>query len=213
MRGSVIKRGSTYSIVLDRGRGPDGKRQRKWHSGYRTRKDAERARVELLAQVDHGIYVEPSRLTEHGREKGVLVPARRALSRGRAPRDGQQRDHPMSSSRLSGSRRILSAPTPTGLQEGCTATMTAQRTAPQHSPDQGGCFELAPGLEPGSAVYKTGADRPPGAGACCPCSSRRVGRPASALLTAQVVPGGMTTRMTSCLLPTPSSPPPPASRS
>jgi integrase len=63
MRGSVIKRGSTYSIVLDLGRGPDGRRQRRWHSGYRTRKDAERARVELLAQVDHGIYVEPSRLT------------------------------------------------------------------------------------------------------------------------------------------------------
>jgi integrase len=63
MRGSVIKRGSTYSIVLDLGRGPDGRRQRRWHSGYRTRKDAERARVELLVQVDHGIYVEPSRLT------------------------------------------------------------------------------------------------------------------------------------------------------
>jgi hypothetical protein len=63
MRGSVIKRGSTYSIVLDLGRGPDGKRQRKWHSGYRTRKDAERARIELLARLDHGSYVEPSRLT------------------------------------------------------------------------------------------------------------------------------------------------------
>jgi integrase len=63
MRGSVIKRGSTYSIVLDLGRGPDGKRQRKWHSGYRTRKEAERARIELLARVDQGAYVEPSRLT------------------------------------------------------------------------------------------------------------------------------------------------------
>jgi len=63
MRGSVIKRGSTYSIVLDLGRGPDGKRQRKWHSGYRTRKDAERARIELLARLDQGSYVEPSRLT------------------------------------------------------------------------------------------------------------------------------------------------------
>ena len=63
MRGSVIKRGSSYSIVLDLGRGPDGKRQRKWHSGYRTRKDAERARIELLARLDQGSYVEPSRLT------------------------------------------------------------------------------------------------------------------------------------------------------
>ncbi len=62
MRGSVIKRGSTYSVVLDLGRGPDGKRQRKWHSGYRTKKEAEKARIELLARVDQGAYVEPSRL-------------------------------------------------------------------------------------------------------------------------------------------------------
>jgi integrase len=62
-RGSIIKRGSTYSIVLDLGRGPDGRRVRRWHSGYRTKKDAERARTELLARVDQGAYVEPSRLT------------------------------------------------------------------------------------------------------------------------------------------------------
>ncbi len=63
MRGSVIKRGTTYSVVLDLGRGPDGKRVRRWHSGYRTKKDAERARTELLARIDQGSYVEPSRLT------------------------------------------------------------------------------------------------------------------------------------------------------
>jgi hypothetical protein len=62
-RGSIIKRGSTYSIVLDLGRGPDGRRVRRWHSGYRTKKDAERARTELLARVDQGAYVEPSRIT------------------------------------------------------------------------------------------------------------------------------------------------------
>jgi hypothetical protein len=62
-RGSIIKRGSTYSVVLDLGRGPDGRRVRRWHSGYRTKKDAERARTELLARVDLGAYVEPSRLT------------------------------------------------------------------------------------------------------------------------------------------------------
>jgi Arm DNA-binding domain len=49
-RGSIIKRGSTYSIVLDLGHGPDGRRVRRWHSGYRTKKDAERARTELLAR-------------------------------------------------------------------------------------------------------------------------------------------------------------------
>jgi integrase len=62
-RGTIIRRGTTYSVVLDLGRGPDGKRIRRWHSGYRTRKDAERARVELLTRVDQGGYVEPSRLT------------------------------------------------------------------------------------------------------------------------------------------------------
>jgi integrase len=63
VRGTIIKRGTTYSVVLDLGRGPDGRRIRRWHSGYRTKRDAERARVELLARVDHGSYVEPSRLT------------------------------------------------------------------------------------------------------------------------------------------------------
>jgi hypothetical protein len=57
-------------------------------------------------------------------------------------------------------------------------------------------WELAGGLNPQPAVYKTGADRPRRAGGCCPCSSGRAGRPASALLTGRVVAGGMTSRMT-----------------
>jgi hypothetical protein len=57
-------------------------------------------------------------------------------------------------------------------------------------------LELAPGLEPEPAVYKTTANRPAGTGKCCPRSSRRTGRPASALLTGRVAPGGMTSRMT-----------------
>jgi len=63
MRGTVIRRGTAYSVVLDLGKGADGKRIRKWHSGYRTKKEAERARVELLGQVDRGSYVDPSKLT------------------------------------------------------------------------------------------------------------------------------------------------------
>jgi len=59
VRGTVIKRGTTYSVVLDLGRGPDGRRIRRWHSGVRT----QRARVELLARLEEGRYVEPSRLT------------------------------------------------------------------------------------------------------------------------------------------------------
>jgi hypothetical protein len=37
-RGSIIKRGSTDSIVLDLGRGPDGRWVRRWDSGYRTKR-------------------------------------------------------------------------------------------------------------------------------------------------------------------------------
>src|SRR6266487_3044176 len=63
VRGTVIKRGDGYSVVLDLGRGPNGKRIRRWHSGYRTKRDAERARVELLAKLDQGAYIPPSKLT------------------------------------------------------------------------------------------------------------------------------------------------------
>jgi integrase len=63
MRGTVLKRGNTWSVVLDVGRGTDGRRIRKWHSGFRTKREAERARVELLSRLDHGAYVSPSKVT------------------------------------------------------------------------------------------------------------------------------------------------------
>lgn len=63
MRGTVIKRGKTWSVVVDLGRDAAGQRVRRWHSGYRTRKEAERARVELLGRLDQGTYVAPTRLT------------------------------------------------------------------------------------------------------------------------------------------------------
>ena len=81
MKGTVIKRGSTYSVVLDLGRGPHGRRVRKWHSGYRTKKDAERARVELLARLDQGAYVEPSNLTVAAFLRDHWLPGLRAQVR------------------------------------------------------------------------------------------------------------------------------------
>lgn len=64
MRGSVVKRGTKWAVVVDLGTDPaTGKRRQKWHSGFRTRKEAERARTEILSRLDHGTYVEPSPLT------------------------------------------------------------------------------------------------------------------------------------------------------
>src|SRR5919199_108520 len=64
MKGTVIKRGGKWSVVLDLGPDPTtGKRLRRWHSGYATKKEAERARVELLHQLVTGQYVEPTKET------------------------------------------------------------------------------------------------------------------------------------------------------
>jgi len=66
MRGSVVqkqKSGKWY-VVLDLERDGTGQgRRQKWHSGYATKRDAERALAGLLAARYDGSYVEPSRLT------------------------------------------------------------------------------------------------------------------------------------------------------
>ncbi|CAN5814533.1 tyrosine-type recombinase/integrase [soil metagenome] len=63
MKGSVIKRGSKWAVVVDQGRDAAGKRIRKWHSGYPTKKAAEQARIEILSSMQNGVYVAPSKVT------------------------------------------------------------------------------------------------------------------------------------------------------
>ena len=78
MRGTVIKRGTSWSVVIDLGRDGTGRRVRKWHSGYRTKKEAERARTELLSQLDRGSYVPPTKLTLGTFLTQEWLPAKRA---------------------------------------------------------------------------------------------------------------------------------------
>jgi integrase len=67
MSGSIVKRGSSYSIKVELPRDPvTGKRRQKWVSGFRTKAEAERARIDLLSRVQSGTYVEPSRETLGG---------------------------------------------------------------------------------------------------------------------------------------------------
>ena len=62
MRGSIIRRGKSYSVVVDLGRDPEtGRRRQKWHSGYRTKREAEVALADLVGSVDRGTYVAPSK--------------------------------------------------------------------------------------------------------------------------------------------------------
>ncbi|MGH9032945.1 MAG: tyrosine-type recombinase/integrase [Acidimicrobiia bacterium] len=63
-RGSVSKRGSTWTIVLDVGPDPvTGRRRQKSKGGFRTRKAAEAGLRELSASVDAGQFVERSTKT------------------------------------------------------------------------------------------------------------------------------------------------------
>ena len=66
MRGSVIEKpkgSGNWYVVFDLE--PDGssKRRQKWHSGYRGKREAQRALAALLAAANQGTYVEPGRLT------------------------------------------------------------------------------------------------------------------------------------------------------
>ena len=61
MRGSVVRRGDRYYVKIELDPDPrTGRRRQKWHAGYRTKREAERARVDLLSKLDRGEYVEPS---------------------------------------------------------------------------------------------------------------------------------------------------------
>lgn len=64
MRGHIRKRGPSWSVVVDVGRDPEtGRRKQKWHGGFQTRKEAQRALTEILGRLEEGTFVERSRLT------------------------------------------------------------------------------------------------------------------------------------------------------
>jgi integrase len=64
MRGSVIKRGNGYSVVVELDRDPiTNKRRQKWHSGYPTKKKAEAALADMITSINKGVYVEKTRQT------------------------------------------------------------------------------------------------------------------------------------------------------
>ncbi len=51
MRGHVRKRGNTWSVVVDLGTDENGRRRQKWHSGFRTKRDATGGLTEILARL------------------------------------------------------------------------------------------------------------------------------------------------------------------
>lgn len=64
MKGKVIKRGKTYTFIVDLPPDPStGERNQKWKGGFRTKGDAERALADLLSSVNRGEYVAENNMT------------------------------------------------------------------------------------------------------------------------------------------------------
>lgn len=62
MRGHIVKRGISYSIVLDIGRdAKTGKRKQKWFSGYKTKKAAEKAMSERISEIENNNFIVPEK--------------------------------------------------------------------------------------------------------------------------------------------------------
>jgi integrase len=63
-RGHIRRRGSTWALVVDLGADPSTRRRKQqWVSGFGTRKDAQRALIEILGQLDQGIHMPRSTQT------------------------------------------------------------------------------------------------------------------------------------------------------
>ncbi|MDR4315045.1 prophage LambdaBa04, site-specific recombinase, phage integrase family [Niallia circulans] len=64
MKGYVRKRGKTWSYTVDVGRDPiTNKRKQKTKSGFKTKKEAEKALNELNYELNNGLWIEPSKIT------------------------------------------------------------------------------------------------------------------------------------------------------
>ncbi len=67
MRGFITRKGNAWYAVTELPRDPStGKRRKKWHSGFRTKKEAEAALVDILSRMQQGLYVEPSKRSLSG---------------------------------------------------------------------------------------------------------------------------------------------------
>ncbi len=87
MQGHIHKRTSVdrngrartlWYVVVDIGRTSGGRRRQKWHGSFPTRKAAEAARAELVAEIHRGTYVEPAKVTLESWVREVWLPSMRS---------------------------------------------------------------------------------------------------------------------------------------
>jgi integrase len=79
-RGSIRKRGSSWTVVVDVGRDPTTRRRRQTsRGGFKTRREANRWLTQTLGQLDGGVYVAPTRQTVGEHLLGWLPAVRSSL--------------------------------------------------------------------------------------------------------------------------------------
>jgi hypothetical protein len=63
-RGSIRKRGQTWTVVVDVGRDPTTRKRRQTsRGGFKTRREASRWLTQAVGRLDQGSYVAPTRQT------------------------------------------------------------------------------------------------------------------------------------------------------
>jgi len=63
MKGSIVKRGPNWAIILDIHDATTGRRRRKWHSFRGTKREAENKCAELISKAQTGTAIEPTKNT------------------------------------------------------------------------------------------------------------------------------------------------------
>ena len=63
MRGSVVRKNNRWYVVIEDRDPATGKRKRRWHSGFRTKREAQAACNELPAAMQRGDYLLTNRQT------------------------------------------------------------------------------------------------------------------------------------------------------
>lgn len=82
MRGHIARKGKRYYVVVDVGIDPEtGRRRRKWHSGFKTKREAEQALAKIVTELGSGAYVEPSKLALGEYLRNEWLPATRSTIR------------------------------------------------------------------------------------------------------------------------------------
>lgn len=63
MKGSIVKRKDSYSIVIDVGRDAFGKRKQRWFSGFKSKNEAEKQLPRILVKLEDGELIDNNNIT------------------------------------------------------------------------------------------------------------------------------------------------------